>query len=238
MNNMKTYLSHARLKNFVILKYILLTGYNDSAKEVEMWLKNCKDMGIVEVQFDSEHSVSASENCENKKYTNRTIKMLKFAEITAKKYNIKVTSFLAFMNRAHRIYEKQMVFYNENKEKFTDLFLNGNEIDSDKYYKDLHINIDKDFSRLNNIDNLIKEEKFAPSRIAFLTSDYKEITKSPNFENTAKTLLRLGFDLNFETKKYNTIIEEIIKTSYSEVKLTGFHFPWLINKNEILGRIV
>ncbi len=236
MKNMRTYLNHARLKNFVILKYILLTGYNDSAKEIDMWLKNCANMGIVEVQFDSEHSVSSSENCENKKYVNRTLKMLKYAELRAKKYNIKVTSFLAFMNRAQKIYENQLSFYNENKDKFFDL--TSDTIDFNKYYKDLYFNIDKDFNRFDDIDKLIREEKFSPLRKAYLTSDYKEITKSPNFEKAVITLLQLGFDLSFTTSKYNKTTEEILKTSCSEVKLRGFHFPWNIKKSEFSGKIL
>ncbi len=247
MKNMKTYLYHSRLKNFVILKYILLTGYNDSSKEIDMWLKNCADMGIVEVQFDAEHSVSSSENCENKKYVNRTLKMLKYAEIAAKKYNIKVTSFLAFMNRANRIYENQLNYFNANKDKFIDLILP--DLDFSKYYKNINMNIDKDFKFLNDIEKLVISEHFSPNRKAILTSDYKEITKSPNFEQIAKTLLRLGFDLEFKTfiTKKIPILEEILKTSFSIIHfesnkiLLGLIKKQIVNSiyknSEILGKI-
>ena len=114
MKNMKTYLKYARKKDFIISKFILFTNYNDISLEVENWLKNCNNMGHIEVQFDSEHSVSSSENCENKKYVNRTLKMLRYTELYAEKFNIKVTSFLAFMNRAKRIYEKQLQIINSD----------------------------------------------------------------------------------------------------------------------------
>ena len=140
------------------------------------------------------------------------------------------------MNRAHKIYENQLSFYNENKDKFFDL--TSDTIDFNKYYKDLYFNIDKDFNRFDDIDKLIREEKFSPLRKAYLTSDYKEITKSPNFEKAVITLLQLGFDLSFTTSKYNKTTEEILKTSCSEVKLRGFHFPWNIKKSEFSGKIL
>ncbi len=218
MKNMKTYLNSARLKNFVILKYILLAGYNDNAKEIEMWLKNCADMGIVEVQFDAEHSVCSSEKCENKKYINRTLKMLKYTELAARKYNIKVNSFLAFMNRAKNIYEKQL---------------------TGKYkYKDLYLNIDEniDFDALNK---QISEDKFSPERRAFLSSQYKDITKATDFDKKITELLQLGFDLEFTTESSikSPIIEEILKTSFSTIKFSYAHSLFKVLKDAETKRI-
>lgn len=215
--NMETYLKHAREKNFVIPKYILLTNYNDSAEEIEKWLGNTNKSGYVEVQFDSEHSVSSSENCENKKYINRTLKMLEYTELVAKKYNIKVTSFLAFMNRAKRIYEEQIKCFCSNE----DLHSNK-EIDYCKKYRNLYIDIDNIDEKYvtENINKIIENENFSPKRIAFITSK-NEITKNKNFKKIMLTLLRLGFDLQFETSEstYNKIIDEITKTSHSTITI-------------------
>ncbi len=220
LKNMKTYLNHSKEKNFVISKFILFTNYNDSAKEIEKWLFNCKKIGLVEVQFDSEHSVSSSESCENKKYINRTLKMLKYTEKLAPLYNLKVTSFLAFMNRAQRIYEKQLQFYNENKDKFIDLYLNDQieNINNNKYYNDLHIDIySLKFKTIEEqINSLIEEEKFSPIR-----KIYTKISK-PIEEETRKKLilfLRLGFDFDIEIENYieDEVIDEIIKTSHSQI---------------------
>lgn len=220
INNMKTYLKHSRKKNFVIPKFILFTNYNDTAQEVNKWLCNCRKSGFVEVQFDSEHSVSSSEHCENKKYVNRTLKMLKYTELLAEKYNIKVTSFLAFMNRANRIYEKQKLFFYEHKDSFIDLYIdsNVNDIDTAKYYKDLYIK-SNDFSTdiiKNQIDKLVQEEKFSSERRIFI-----KIAK-PIKEDLRKKLmllLRLGFDFNIQIENYveSDIIDEIIKTSFSDI---------------------
>ena len=221
LRNMKTYLNHSKEKNFVISKFILFTNYNDSSKEVEEWLYTCKKLGLVEVQFDSEHSVSSSEQCENKKYINRTLKMLKYVEIIAKKYNIKVTSFLAFMNRAHRIYEKQIAFYNENKDKFTDLYIDkqDKDIDKNQYYSNLYINIyDISYNDIKEkLEELVQKEKFAPTRKAFI-----KITKKIDNELKEKLMfiLRLGFDFDIIIENFedDNIIEEIIKTSHSTIK--------------------
>ena len=220
INNMKTYLKHSRKKNFVIPKFILFTNYNDTAQEVNKWLCNCRKSGFVEVQFDSEHSVSSSEHCENKKYVNRTLKMLKYTELLAEKYNIKVNSFLAFMNRANRIYEKQKSFFNENEDSFIDLYIdsNVNDIDTAKYYKDLYIK-SNDFSTdiiKNQIDKLVQEEKFSHKRRVFIK------IANPMEENLSKKLmllLRLGFDFNIQIENYveSDIIDEIIKTSFSDI---------------------
>lgn len=215
--NMETYLKHSREKNFVISKFILLTNYNDTAKEIENWLKNCNKAGFIEVQFDSEHSVSSSENCENKKYVNRTLKMLKYAELVAKKYGIKVTSYLAFMNRANRIYEKQLKDFFSNE----DLYSNK-EIDFCKKYRNLYINIDEtniDFIE-KTVNKIIENENFSPKRKVFISSN-KEITKHKDFHKIAMLLLRLGFDLDFETQeiKFNQTIDEILKTSSSNIKI-------------------
>ncbi len=225
LKNMKTYLSHSRLKNFVILKYILLTGYNDSTREIDLWLKNCHKLGILEVQFDAEHSVSSSETCENKKYINRTLNMLKYAENKAKQYNITLNSNLAFMNRAKKIKSSQIDFYLKNKNLYKDLDLTIEKADNNSFYKNVYINIDElSKQQLDDIDKLVQSEKFAPVRTAFLTSKYKNITKSPDFEQKSLTFLRLGFDLNFKTNRKNKIIDEILKTSESKIELTGFNF--------------
>lgn len=194
LKNMKTYLSHARKKDFIILKFILFTNYNDRAEEVENWLRTSKNMGIVEVQFDSEHSVSSSENCENKKYVNRTLKMLKYAELMAEKYNIKINSFLAFMNRAKRIYQQQL-----------------EQINSFEF-----CNIDVNEINVEQIDNLVQEEKFSPKRRAAI-----KISKAINKELEQKlmSVLRLGFDFDIDIENYieHPVLDEIIKTSYSNI---------------------
>lgn len=224
MKNMQKYLQHARKKDFVISKFILFTNYNDTVLEIEKWLNNCNKIGFIEVQFDSEHSVSSSENCENKKYVNRTLKMLKYAEMVAKKYNIKVTSFLAFMNRAHRIYENQLsklVTYNDLKDM--------KNVDMSQNYKNLYLDIDdKNVLNIveNIIDKLVQDEKFHPQRKVFLTSS-GEITNNFNFEKISYILLRLGFDLEFVTTKktYDKTINEILKSSYSTIKFEMSKIP-------------
>ncbi|MBE7704871.1 MAG: radical SAM protein [Cyanobacteria bacterium SIG29] len=203
--NMATYLKHAKEKNFVISKFILFANYNDSAFEIEAWLENCHKQGYVEVQFDSEHSVSSSEHCENKKYVNRTLRMLDYTERFAEKYNIKVTSYLAFMNRAKKIYEQQVAC-----------------IDKFKYS---NINFE-DFVE-NKIDELVRNEEFSPKRRVKMT-----ISK-PVLDNEAdklKTILRLGFDFDIEIKNYisSPILDEIVKTSYSNI-------VYLKGKNNLLN---
>ncbi len=243
-DNLQKYLAHAREKNFVIPKFILFTNYNDTSFEIESWLKKCSETGVVEVQFDSEHSVSSSEECENKKYVNRTVKMLEFAQKEAEKYNIKVTSFLAFMNRAKRIYEKQKNFFEENKGKFRDLTVDAsvNNVDFNQYYKNLYLNIDNiSVNYLNEIlDRIVREEKYAYNRKAYLSSS-REITQNPDFNEISMLLLRLGFDLEFETKeiKFNKTIDEILKTSYSTVIFnisSNIPFMSAIKKSRILNQ--
>ena len=218
--NLKTYLSHAKKKNFVISKFILYTNYNDTSNEIEMWLKNCKRIGITDVQFDSEHRVSSSENCEDKKYINRTLKMLDFAEREAKKYGLNVTSFLAFMNRTKHLFDIQLGYYNNNMNKFIDLNLSTCNIDSSSLYKDLYLDLDcLVFSTIKEkVDKLVKEDKFSPLRKVYIHST-KEITKTEDFDIIVMTLLRLGFDLVFQTSetRYKKIIDEILKTSNSEI---------------------
>lgn len=187
--NMKTYLQHSRKKDFVIPKYILLTNYNDTTEEIDKWLKNCASDGYIEVQFDSEHSVSSSEDCENKKYVNRTLKMLEYTEKQAQKYGIKVTSFLAFMNRAKAIYKKALE-QNPNEQDYSELFEKP----------------------IEEIDNLVKEEKLAPKR---------RIKVEYNKKNREKimALLRLGFDFDLTVGIIkDKQIEEILKTSNSSIK--------------------
>ena len=223
MKNMQTYLKHARKKDFIISKFILFTNYNDTSLEVETWLKNCKNIGHIEVQFDSEHSVSSSENCENKKYVNRTLKMLKYTELLAEKYNIKVTSFLAFMNRAKRIYEKQVNALNSTID-LKDI----KNIDFDEQYRNLYLNLDEDVLSFINkdIDNLVQNEKFSPKRKVFLTSK-NEITKTKDFNEIIMQLLRLGFDVELSTSKlsYDKTLDEMIKTSYSEITFNLVKIP-------------
>ena len=223
MKNMKTYLKYARKKDFIISKFILFTNYNDISLEVENWLKNCNNMGHIEVQFDSEHSVSSSENCENKKYVNRTLKMLRYTELYAEKFNIKVTSFLAFMNRAKRIYEKQLQIINSDVD-----LKNIYKIDFNQVYRNLYLNLDENISdfRVRNIDFLVQSEKFSPMRKAILTSN-GEITKTINFEKNVMLLLRLGFDIELSTRKlsFDKTINEILKTSYSEITFNLVKIP-------------
>jgi molybdenum cofactor biosynthesis enzyme MoaA len=241
-NNIKTYLNHARKKDFVISKFILFTNYNDTANEVELWLKKCRDEGIIEVQFDAEHSVSSSEECENKKYINRTVKMLKFAEHCAMQYNIKVTSFLAFMNRAQRIYEQQTKFYQDNRNSFKDLYIDSTikTAKDDVFYNNLFINIENlSVDSLNEIlDKLAREEKLSANRRAYLNSA-GEITIDENIEKMIMLLLRLGYDIEFATKeiKYNKVIDEMLKTSYSVVTFdvkSKIPFMEKYNKSKIL----
>lgn len=191
MNNIKRYLAHSNKKNFVISKYILLPNYNDSSEEIDKWLKNCKKIGLVEVQFDAEHSVSSSENCENKKYINRTLKMLEYAQNAAKKYNIKVVSFLAFMNRAKAIYNEQV-----KKHKALDYTLYENVLEmSDE-----------------EIDKRVQEDYFSPKR---------RVVVEYNKNNAEKImfLLRLGFDFDLKLKRiiYDRKIKEILATSNSVI---------------------
>ena len=49
----------------------------------------------------------------------------------------------------------------------------------------------------------------------------KEITNTKDFEKIIMLLLRLGFDLDFTTSRitYSKIIDEILKTSYSTIKI-------------------
>lgn len=203
--NMAIYLKHAKEKNFVISKFILFTNYNDSAFEIEAWLKNCHKQGYVEVQFDSEHSVSSSEHCENKKYVNRTLRMLDYTERLAEKYNIKVTSYLAFMNRAKKIYEQQVAC-----------------IDKFKYS---NINFE-DFDE-NKLDEIVRNEEFSPKRRVKMTISKPIIDIETD---KLKAILRLGFDFDIEIKNYisSHILDEIIKTSYSNI-------VYLKGKNNLLN---
>ena len=203
--NMAIYLKHAKEKKFVISKFILFTNYNDSAFEIEAWLKNCHKQGYVEVQFDSEHSVSSSEHCENKKYVNRTLRMLDYTERLAEKYNIKVTSYLAFMNRAKKIYEQQVAC-----------------IDKFKYS---NINFE-DFDE-NKLDEIVRNEEFSPKRRVKMTISKPIIDIETD---KLKAILRLGFDFDIEIKNYisSHILDEIIKTSYSNI-------VYLKGKNNLLN---
>lgn len=222
--NMQTYLQHARKKNFVISKFILFTNYNDTSFEVEKWLENCKKIGHVEVQFDSEHSVSSSEQCENKKYVNRTLKMLKYAEKYAKRFNIKVTSYLAFMNRANKIYKTQLEFFNTNKEKFSDLIIKSGveNINENDFFKNLYIDIENtSFDFINDkIDAVISNEHFSPERKAFIFIKNSKILLKKDIQDKLILLLRLGFDFELSLNKFVKckILEEIIKTSSSIIK--------------------
>lgn len=194
--NLQTYLKYSRDKNFVISKFILLPNYNDSTSEIDKWLKNCKKMGLVEVQFDAEHSVSSSEECENKKYVNRTLKMLKYAEEAAKKYDIKVTSFLAFMNRAKAIYDKQVEQYKAYE---------------DTVYENVMNLSDKE------VEDMVQNGSFSPRR---------RIKVEYNKSNRDKImlLLRLGFDFDINLAHFviDKNIREIIKTSNSSISSNCF----------------
>ncbi len=192
--NLAEYLKHARLKKFIIPKFILFTNYNDTANEVEQWLKKCKDIGFVEVQFDSEHSVSSSENCENKKYVNRTLKMLEYTNKLSQKYDIKVNSYLAFMNRTHKIYQEQL----KNEDKYEYSIVSEN-----------------DFS-VDELDKLVKDEKFSPNRKFYITLDKKIDLQ---LSEKLMAILRLGFDFDIKISNFidDDIIEEILKTSNSQV---------------------
>ncbi len=220
LKNMKTYLNSSRKKNFVKPKFILLPAYNDTADEINKWLFLSKKLGFNEVQFDAEHSISSSEQGKNKKYINRTLKMLEYAKKLSYNCHIKVTSFLAFMNRAQRIYEKQLQFYNENKDKFIDLSLNEQleNINNNQYYNDLHIDINSlEIKTIDEqIDTLIQEEKFSPLRKVYTTISKPIDTET---RKKLKLLLQLGFDFNIEIKNYieDEVIDEIIKTSYSNI---------------------
>jgi len=217
--NLKTYLDHARLKNFVIPKFILITNYNDTSKEIDKWLRKCADLGFVEVQFDSEHSVSSSEFCENKKYVNRTLNMLKYAEQCAKRYNIKVTSFLAFMNRAKRIYEKQLDEYKKEPEKYKKAEIRDEKINFDGYYSCFYIDLESISEKFINdkIEKLVSEGRTAAKRTVFINvKSSKQLEKN---KDKLMLLLRLGFDFNIELASFslNAIIDEIIKTSNSKI---------------------
>lgn len=240
--NLREYLKHARLKNFVIPKFILFTNYNDSASEVSEWLKLCKQFGFIEVQFDSEHSVSSSEFCENKKYVNRTLKMLKYAEMLSKLYNIKVTSYLAFMNRAKSIFEKQLKYYEEHKSQFKQMFVNGKEnIDINSFYNDIYADIEllnDDFIK-NYIEKIIEEERFSPLRRVFI--EIKDTNLLLKYSAQIIQLLRLGFDFVIKVKKLNKnwLIDEILKTSNSQIDVMpasindifSYHKSCLLYKN-------
>ena len=225
IKNMKIYLKHARKKDFIISKFILFTNYNDTSFEIENWLKICNVIGHIEVQFDSEHSVSSSENCENKKYVNRTLKMLKYTELFAEKYNIKVTSFLAFMNRAKRIYQNQIESYKSD----VDLYDIKN-IDFNNEYRNLYLNLDENVipNIKEQVDKLVQNEKFSPKRKAFLNSK-EEITRIKDFDVIVMLLLRLGFDIELSTKNflYNKTLNEILKTSYSDITFNITKVPIL-----------
>ncbi len=220
LRNMKIYLSNAKEKNFVIPKFILYTNYNDRAKEIEKLLCICKQIGFVELQFDAEHSVSSAEQCTNKKYVNRTIKMLEYTKMLGRKYNIKITSFLAFMNRTQQIYAKQKLFYYQNKDKYIDLYLDKKNkvINGNQYYSNLYIDINEVslYEIIEKINKLIQNEKFSPTRKIFV-----KISRDIDSELKEKLMsfLRLGFDFDITIENFvdDEIIEEIIKTSYSTV---------------------
>ena len=188
--NMQTYLSHSRKKDFVIPKFILLTEYNDTAEEIEKWLYNCSEQGYVEVQFDAEHTVSSSEECENKKYVKRTLNMLEYAEKKAKDYNIKVTSFLAFMNRAKNMFEKQTEIFGKDEKDYSNLF-------------------DRPFEET---ETKVQNNELAPFR------RIKTVYSKQNREKLLK-MLRLGFDFDLTVKGFvnDSIIDEILKTSNSKI---------------------
>lgn len=200
--NMQTYLSHSRKKDFVIPKFILLTNYNDSAEEIDKWLLNCSKQGFVEVQFDAEHTVSSSEECENKKYVKRTLNMLKYAEKKAQKYNIKVTSFLAFMNRAKHILEQQVDEFGSQEQDYS-IFLE---------------------MPVEEIDNKVQNGEIAPFRRI-------RITYSKQNREKLLHLLRLGFDFDLAVNGFvnDKIIDEILKTSNSNLISTNL-FAKMYNK--------
>ena len=189
LKNLKTYLKHSKKKDYVISKFILLPNYNDTTEEIDKWLASCKKMGLIEVQFDAEHSVSSSTECENKKYINRTLKMLEYAEKSAQKYNIKVTSFLAFMNRAKAIYNKQVEQFNAIQDTVYDnlLLINDEELNSK-----------------------VQNGEFSPKRRVKV--EYNKQNK-----NRILMLLRLGFDFDLILNEFiiDKDILEILKTSNS-----------------------
>ena len=192
--NMQTYLEHAREKNFVIPKFILITNYNDTTEEIDKFLKNCAEQGYVEIQFDAEHSVSSSEECENKKYVNRTLNMLKYTEKQAEQYGIKVTSFLAFMNRAKNIYQK-LLDEKPNEEDYTHLYGYLTE----------------------ELDQMLQQDKLAPKRR--MKAEYTKENSRKIMQ-----LLRLGFDLDLTVKSFmnDKNLDEILKTSDSKLISDGF----------------
>lgn len=222
LKNMRKYLQHSKEKKFIISKYILLTEYNDTAEEINNWLKTSKEMGLVEVQFDAEHGVCSSERCQDKKFVNRTLNMLKYTELLSPKYDLKVTSYLAFMNRAKQMYETQLGYFSSHKNEFVDLHLDGNNsvIDFNQKYSDVYIDLDNikyDYLK-NNLEKLFETESFAPERKAYLSSS-KEITEVTDFSDIIYYLLRLGFSIELKTSsfKYSKSVDELIKTSYSKV---------------------
>ena len=90
------------------------------------------------------------------------------------------------------------------------------------------MNLDENISdfRVRNIDFLVQSEKFSPMRKAILTSN-GEITKTINFEKNVMLLLRLGFDIELSTRKlsFDKTINEILKTSYSEITFNLVKIP-------------
>ncbi|MCR5260851.1 MAG: radical SAM protein [Candidatus Gastranaerophilales bacterium] len=197
--NMHTYLNHSRKKNFVIPKFILLTNYNDTTKEIDKWLLNCVKQGYVEVQFDAEHTVSSSEECENKKYVKRTLNMLKYTEKQAEKYGIKVVSFLAFMNRAKRIFENQIAEH-KNSAIYPEI---GN-------------------MPIEEIEQAVQDNKFSPNRR--IKIEYKRTDRDKYMK-----LLRLGFDFDITLNRFENdeLLDEILKTSNSAISSKGLISPIL-----------
>ncbi len=222
LNNLKTYLKHAKESKFIIPKFILLTEYNDTSKEIDNWLQISKKTGHTEVQFDAEHTVASSEHCENKKFVNRTLNMLKYTELLAKKYGLKVTSYLAFMNRTKQMHRTQAEYFLNHRSEFIDLRLTNHNtaIDINQKYADIYIDLDGINYRYlkNTLEQLFENENFAVKRTAYLISS-NEITKIQEFKDIAYYLLRLGFNIELKTGsiKYSEPIDEIIKTSYSTV---------------------
>ena len=113
------------------------------------------------------------------------------------------------------------------------------------------MNLDDNISQniKEDVDKLIQNEKFSPKRKVFLTSN-SEVTKAKDFDEIVMFLLRLGFDIELSTKNfsYNKTLNEILKTSYSEITFDITKIPiishiqkTIIKQNynkEKLGKII
>ena len=118
--------------------------------------------------------------------------MLDYAEKEAKKYGIKVTSFLAFMNRAKNMYQEQINRYNAVE---------------DTVYENIMEN------SIETVDKNVTEGKYSPKRRT-------SVIYNKNNKDKLMILLRLGFNLDIILKNfvYDKNIVEILKTSNSTVK--------------------